>query len=265
MTIDRRWRLLFNAADRLLAIALSCVVAAGCSPSVGAPGDEGVTAEEEGALTSSFPLSTTVVTTARLRLRTGPSTSYSVLRVLPVNTRLTIVSGPVGGFYRVALSSGAQGFCYGAYLEADSSVPTNPGVDPGATLRDTGSTVFPTSGDIFQARGTGYYPDSSSLEGGFLDTRDQPLRTLQGFLNDRDEYVSVAMDMDPNTRPFQYGQRLRIYELEQKYGRQIEFRVVDTGGAFRGMGRSRIDICTDDFAASNDSTINGTLTIAAVD
>jgi 3D (Asp-Asp-Asp) domain-containing protein len=113
----------------------------------------------------------------------------------------------------------------------------------------------------FTARGTGYYPDGSALEGGFKDRRGKPLHTLQQFLSGEDDYVSVAMD----PKAFGYGQRLKIHELETKYGQAITFRVVDTGGAFTGKGRSRVDICTANEHASLDATINGTLNIDVVD
>ena len=112
-------------------------------------------------------------------------------------------------------------------------------------------------GQKYKARGTGYYPDASPLEGGFVDRRDQPLRTLQDFLSGKANYVSVAMD----SKAFPYGTKLRIPELEAKYGKQIEFRVVDTGGAFVGKGTSRIDICTANKKASLDPVINGPLTL----
>lgn len=115
----------------------------------------------------------------------------------------------------------------------------------------------PAEGQKFKARGTGYYPDSSPLEGGFVDRRDQPLRTLQDFLSGKANYVSVAMD----SKAFPYGTKLRIPELEAKYGKQIEFRVVDTGGAFVGKGTSRIDVCTANKKASLDPVINGPLTL----
>jgi hypothetical protein len=113
----------------------------------------------------------------------------------------------------------------------------------------------------FTSRGTGYYPDASPLEGGFVDRKGAPLRTLQQFLAGNATYVSVAMDVNA----FKYGQRLRIRELEAKYNKAIVFRVVDTGGAFRNKGRARIDICTKNQAASLDSTINGTLHIDVID
>jgi hypothetical protein len=112
----------------------------------------------------------------------------------------------------------------------------------------------------FVSRGTGYYPSSSALEGGFVDRKGVRLRTLQQFLAGQAEYVSVAMD----SSAFSYGQHLRIKELDAKYGRAIDFRVVDTGGAFRGRGRSRIDICVANQKASVDPTINGSLHIDAV-
>jgi 3D (Asp-Asp-Asp) domain-containing protein len=84
------------------------------------------------------------------------------------------------------------------------------------------------------------------------------LNTLQDYLAGKAPYVSVAMD----PKAFGYGTKLRIAELEKKYGKTIEFRVVDTGGAFYGKGTSRLDVCTANAAASVDPTINGTLTVS---
>lgn len=115
----------------------------------------------------------------------------------------------------------------------------------------------PVQGQKFKARGTGYYPDASPMEGGFVDRKGAKLNTLQDFLSGKVPYVSVAMD----SKAFPYGTKLRIPELEAKYGKQIEFRVVDTGGAFKGKGTSRIDVCTANQRASLDPTINGPLTL----
>ncbi len=109
-----------------------------------------------------------------------------------------------------------------------------------------------------KAKGSGYFPASSKMEGGFKDRRGNPLRTLQDFLDGKADYVSVAMD---SNLAIEYGTKLSIPELEKKYGKKIEFRVVDTGGDFKGKGYSRIDICTRDRAASLEPTINGTLTL----
>lgn len=105
----------------------------------------------------------------------------------------------------------------------------------------------------FTTKATGYYPDHSPMEGGFNDRKGKPLRTLQAFLEGNADYVSVAMD----TKAFPYGTRLRIHELEAKYNTPIIFRVVDTGGAFRNKGVTRMDICTANEKASLDPTING--------
>jgi 3D (Asp-Asp-Asp) domain-containing protein len=140
------------------------------------------------------------------------------------------------------------------------------GVD-GVVGRNTGAALFgevrgsdtfePARGRSYSSRGTGYFPDASPMEGGFVDRIGRPLHTLQDHLAGRASYVSVAMD----SSAFPYGTKLRIPELEAKYGRPIEFRVVDTGGAFRGKGTSRIDICTENRRASLDPTINGPLTL----
>lgn len=100
----------------------------------------------------------------------------------------------------------------------------------------------------FVCRSTAYYPpppggyaseEEARLEGGDKDRMGKPLRTLQDFLAKKAEYVSVAMD----TKEFPYGTRLCIPELDEYYGKAIEFRVVDTGGAFKGKKRTRLDIC----------------------
>ncbi len=130
-----------------------------------------------------------------------------------------------------------------------SSTPTN---------AVCGFSSIPAVGyHTYSARGTGYYPSSSALEGGFTDRKGQPLYTLQQYLAGGAPYVTVAMD----TSAFTYGTKLRIPQLEQRYGKCIEFQVRDTGGRFRGTGTGRIDIATANNAASLDSTINGPLTL----
>ena len=128
---------------------------------------------------------------------------------------------------------------------------------PGDTRPSADPAAYPfwRADAEYLARGTGYYPDPSPMEGGYHDRRGQPLGTLQAFLAGETPYVSVAMD----TTAFPYGARLRIPELEQRYGREIVFRVTDTGGAFTGRETGRIDVCTANEAASLDTTVNGPL------
>ncbi len=141
---------------------------------------------------------------------------------------------------------------WGSLAQTPTGTPVPTPTRPG----DVFDPPRPT-GQSYAARGTGYFPDASAMEGGFVDRQGAPLGTLQDYLAGRAPYVSVAMD----SKAFPYGTRLRIPELEAKYGRAIEFRVVDTGGAFRGKGTSRIDVCTANAAASREATLNGPLTL----
>lgn len=113
------------------------------------------------------------------------------------------------------------------------------------------------AGPSHTARGTGYYPDSSALEGGFHTRYGDPLSTLQGFLSGKHNHVSLAMDKNLG----RVKRKVCISELNVKYGKQIPFVVEDTGGAFTGKSWSRVDIATKDRKASLDPTINGKLTI----
>ncbi|HYV46627.1 MAG TPA: peptidoglycan-binding protein [Myxococcaceae bacterium] len=140
---------------------------------------------------------------------------------------------------------------------APSQKPGAPAAKPAGQAQAPSAPAGAPQGKGFTAKGTGYFPDNSAMEGGFKDRKGAPLHTLQDFLAGKSKYVSVAMD----SKAFPYGTKLRIPELEAKYGRPIEFRVVDTGGAFRGRGTSRIDICTANRRASLDPTVNGKLTL----
>ena len=108
------------------------------------------------------------------------------------------------------------------------------------------------------AKGSAYFPAPSRMEGGFTDRRGVALNTLQDFLEGKAKYVSVAVDKH---LPLKYGAPLRIRGLEARFGKAIEFRVVDTGDAFDNKRYSRIDICVRNQAASLDPVINGSLTL----
>ena len=84
---------------------------------------------------------------------------------------------------------------------------------------------------------TGYWPFQSGLsatekkmEGGLNDRKGKPLHTLEQHLADpiRHPYVSVAGD----DSAWPYGQRVIISAWPKAI-----FRVVDTGGHFRGTGK----------------------------
>ena len=116
-------------------------------------------------------------------------------------------------------------------------------------------------GQVFTARTTGYFPDDSAMEGGFSDRIGKPLKTLQQYLAGHADYVSLAMD----PKAFKYGTKVFIPKLSAYEGTQnpIEFRVVDSGGAFRGKGTSRVDICVASEHESLKDAINTTYTMIA--
>lgn len=125
------------------------------------------------------------------------------------------------------------------------------------TLRNSVRNGPVSEGKQFSSYATGYYPFNNAMEGGFKDKLGKPLCTLQQYLRGEAPYVSVAMD---DRAGFRYGQEVQIKELEQKYGRPIKFKIVDTGGAFRGKGTGRIDICTENANETYKVTGNVTLT-----
>jgi hypothetical protein len=102
----------------------------------------------------------------------------------------------------------------------------------------------------FAAHLTGYWPftardDERKMEGGVNDRRGNKLHTLEQHIADpvAHPFVSVAGD----DQVFPYGQRLEISAWPGK-----TFRVVDTGGHFRGagklyrvLGEEPLDICVD--------------------
>ena len=128
----------------------------------------------------------------------------------------------------------------------------------------------------YQAKGTGYEPDPSALEGGYLDMFGEPLNTVQDFLEgyaEDDEfqrtgtapYVSAAMD--PKC-PL-HGKTISIAELDAAYGQPLKVKVCDCGDAFRGRGTTRIDICCrwgvnpkTNQPYMNDDVVNGNLTLS---
>jgi len=85
-----------------------------------------------------------------------------------------------------------------------------------------------------------------------------PLQTLQQYLDGTVDYVAVAMD---SNLEITYGTQLCIPEINDYYGVNIEFRVVDTGPAFTDKGFTRIDICVQDEEHSYEDIVNGQLTL----
>lgn len=123
----------------------------------------------------------------------------------------------------------------------------------------------PASGELdvlrqFPSRSTSYYPHNSRMQGGFWDRKGYELFTLQAYLRGEAPYVSVAMD----SKVAKYGTQIRIPELEEKYGRPIDFRLVDTGGRFKGRGTQKIDICSETKRDAYRPEVNKTLSVQFV-
>jgi cell wall-associated NlpC family hydrolase len=73
------------------------------------------TAEQTAAVSG-----TGVVTASRLNMRTGPSTTYSIMHVLWQGNRVKVV-GQSGDWYKILLSDGRTGWVNRAYLRLESS------------------------------------------------------------------------------------------------------------------------------------------------
>lgn len=106
-----------------------------------------------------------------------------------------------------------------------------------ATATEEATAQAVATGGSFQARLTGYWPVSDTasaaekrMEGGNNDRKGKPLHSLEQHQADpaAHPYVSVAGD----DAIFPYGQRIEL----DAWPRAV-FRVVDTGGHFRGAGK----------------------------
>ncbi len=107
------------------------------------------------------------------------------------------------------------------------------------------------TGGTFDARLTGYWPYAAKtaaekrMEGGHNDRKGKPIHTLEQHRADPSAHPYVSVSGDDAIFP--YGQRI---EIDQWPG--VVFRVVDTGGHFRGtnkvyriLGREPLDIAVD--------------------
>lgn len=115
-----------------------------------------------------------------------------------------------------------------------------------ATSDATSAAV--AGGGTFKARLTGYWPFTATeaerrMEGGVHDRKGKPLHTLEQHLADPQAHPFVSVSGDDAIFP--YGQRVSIDAWPGAV-----FRVVDTGGHFRGAdkvyrvtGREPLDVC----------------------
>jgi len=87
--------------------------------------DDTVSLDNE--LATAIPVGSVLQATTGVNLRTGASTSYRILLVVPTGGRVTTVekTTPTNGFYKVKYN-GTTGYSHGAYYKLISSPGTNP-------------------------------------------------------------------------------------------------------------------------------------------
>lgn len=155
---------MIRSAVRALLVAAFMVGLVGCAAdAMGTVGGESLQGADESAvavseITASYPIGTTVATTANLNLRTGPSTSNRVILVMPTGARAVTVqyTAPQNGFYKVRYGS-TEGFCYGGYLRLIST-PGGGGGSTGGSGSTGGGTSSSLMTQVFEraAAGVGF-------------------------------------------------------------------------------------------------------------
>jgi uncharacterized protein YraI len=90
------------------------------------------------------PVSRAAWTTAGLNLRTGASTSTSVILVIPNGAQITVTGNLTNGFYPVRYGS-TNGFASATYITF-----TSPGPTPTATVPVGGTIVWPVTGGTWE-------------------------------------------------------------------------------------------------------------------
>ncbi len=126
---------------------LMATVVVACAPGTNDPASQDLvgadedTASKEDGLSGSIPVGTTLKSTTGVNLRSGPSTSKSILYTVPEGSKVVVQqAAPSNGFYKVK-HNGTIGWSYGAYYVIDTP-PADGGGDDGA---DDGGDDGPVS------------------------------------------------------------------------------------------------------------------------
>lgn len=146
---------LLRMRHHFLALALALpLLAIGCAaPEESDLEDQG---ETDSAITGTVGVGDQYVTTARLNLREGPSTSDEIQYTLALNTTVTILDGtPENGFYKVE-ANGDEGYVFGSYLKSGATkvktaTPANTGAS--STSAKTGTGQIETCKASFYTEG----------------------------------------------------------------------------------------------------------------
>ncbi|XP_030761304.1 uncharacterized protein LOC115886346 [Sitophilus oryzae] len=110
---------------------------------------------------------------------------------------------------------------------------------------------------------TAYYPDYTNQDNefGFQDKKGRKLRTLQDYLDGRNDYVTLGMDEQLG---MPYGTKVCIPELNKHFGHRIRLEVRDSSFDLYGLGYSRADICVRTEIDSYDTIVNRQVTLIFV-
>jgi uncharacterized protein YraI len=160
-------------AAAALAILASSIAFSGCmagSTSVDSNelhgADDGVASGSDG-LTGSVPVGSTLKATTDVNLRTGPSTSYSILHVIPSGATVTVTNAnPSNGFYQVN-HGGTVGWSSGAYftLVSGGGGGSGGGSYGTCTVNGVSGTCIATSACGAGSHSTpGYCPGPANIE-----------------------------------------------------------------------------------------------------
>ncbi|XP_018336436.1 uncharacterized protein LOC108744947 isoform X2 [Agrilus planipennis] len=106
-----------------------------------------------------------------------------------------------------------------------------------------------------------YYPKYNyeiDNEEDIKDDNGQTLQTLQDYLDDRADFVTLAMD---KKLKLPYGTPVCIPELNEHFGHKIRFEIRDSGSDLDNMGFHRVDVCVRSEIDSYDKYVNRKVTL----
>jgi muramidase (phage lysozyme) len=176
----------FAAFAFAASLAIGCTAPSGAEdPIVGEQEpDDSVDQRDTESVVGSVSAGQTLVTNANLNLRTSPSTSASILHVIPNGASVTVVSGtPKNGWYNIK-HGGVVGWSSGVYLEKPGGGGTT-GIASCSPSRAAGIVSAPRKAlldTIAYAEGTrGYSQDGYNVLFNFVtisDCNHHPNRTI---------------------------------------------------------------------------------------
>lgn len=102
---------------------------------------------------------------------------------------------------------------------------------------------------------TAFYPtlDIENSDEDYFDVNGMKLLTLQDYLDDRTDYITISMDAK---LAIPYGTNACIPEFNQHFNKHINFEIRDSGSNVYEQGYNRVDICVRSEADSYDHIVN---------